>query len=200
MLRGLKSRLVDTAHGIINTLTNSQPAPVCKAALLMYCTHEKSCITDGWAGDWVLVVLFLTFKNYGGHCGNLQNSRLIPLPRWESQQHSCVLALKAAPTSSWFLLWLRLSTVRINSCVSLHTASNPLYVPQVDSNQGLQTPQGWLCGSSIWSWAKIRKKHAIPFDLYGTLNVFFFFLLTYILKREKTKGVWILFWMAHKSL
>ena len=46
---------------------------------------------------------------------------------------------------AWFLLWNALSTVvpYIDRCVPFQIMSNQLNVPQVDSNQVVETSQGW---------------------------------------------------------
>jgi hypothetical protein len=58
---------------------------------------------------------------------------------------------------SWFLLWHALSTVKpyIDRCVPFHIMSNQLNLPQVDSNQVVETSQGWSMETGC-TWAQVR--------------------------------------------
>lgn len=205
MLGGLKSRLVNTAHGIKNILTNSQFGILPKlpmASLPLSVTQLCSCtVHTRWVGGWLGPgCSFSYIQEFWRPLWNLQNGWLIPLPRWESQQHSCVLALKQLLHPHGFCsdydcqLWEQTAV-----CLSTPHLIHYMY-------------HRW---TPIKVYRHLRGDHVV--HLYGpelkfvkTWDSFwliwdnecrfFFFLLTYILKREKTNGVWILFWMAHKSI
>ena len=58
---------------------------------------------------------------------------------------------------AWFLLWHALSTVGpyIDRRVPFQIMSNQLNLPQVDSNQVVDTPQGWSMETGC-TWAQLR--------------------------------------------
>ena len=91
----------------------------------------------------------LPLKNDGGHCvlGDLQWFRnvLVPFPRDTDNPFDCM---------AWFLLWHALSTVGsyIDSCVPFQIMSNQLNLPQGDSNQFVETSQGWSMETGC-NWA-----------------------------------------------
>jgi hypothetical protein len=52
---------------------------------------------------------------------------------------------------AWILLWHALSTVGlyIDRCVPFQIKSNQLNLPQMDSNQVVETSQGWSMGNRM---------------------------------------------------
>ena len=85
--------------------------------------------------------------------GDLQCCRnvLVPFPR-SVPQHNSVFDLMA-----WLLLWLELSTVGLfikTDSVPFQIMSNQLNLPQVDSNQVVET-QGWSMETGC-TWAQFR--------------------------------------------
>jgi hypothetical protein len=58
---------------------------------------------------------------------------------------------------TWFLLWHALSTVGpyIDRCVPFQIMSNQLNIPQVDSNQVVETSQGWSMETGC-TWSQFR--------------------------------------------
>jgi hypothetical protein len=58
---------------------------------------------------------------------------------------------------TWFLLWHTLSTVQpyMEWCVPFQIMTNLLNLPQVDSNQVVETSQGWSIETGC-TWAQFR--------------------------------------------
>ena len=89
----------------------------------------------------------IPFKNFGGLCalGNRQNS-FQPSPDLCLTQ-SCLWALQAVYSTSWlgFCSFALICTVwpYIERCVPFQIMSNQLNLPQVDSNQGVETSKKW---------------------------------------------------------
>ena len=102
----------------------------------------------------------LPFKNDEGHgvLGDLQCCRnvLVPFPR-SVPTKSCLRALHSSDLIAWFLLWHALSTVGpyIDRCVPFQIMSNHLNLPQVVSNQVVETSQGWSMETGC-AWAQFR--------------------------------------------
>ena len=135
----------------------------------------------------------LPFKNYGGHCalGNLQCSRIFfSLPR-SVPQHNPVseLCRQFLQLMAWFLLWYALSAVRpyIDRCVPFQIMSNQLNLPQVDSNQGVETSQRWSREMG-GTWANVIAvlMSMWYFSFYFLINLVCFFVL-YTVHSDFTK-------------
>ena len=105
----------------------------------------------------------LPFKNDWGHCvlGDLQCYRIIC---WYPSPDLCLDTIPSPSSKdnsfdlmAWFLLWHALSTVEpyIDRCVPFQTFSNQLNLPQVDSNQDLETSQGWSMETGC-TWVQFR--------------------------------------------
>ena len=102
----------------------------------------------------------LPFKNDGGHCvlRDLQCCRIVLYPSPE-RYFDKILSLSSIDNSfdlmAWFLFWHALSTVGpyIDRCVPFQIMSNQLNLPQVDSNQVVETSHWWSMETGF-TWAQ----------------------------------------------
>ena len=87
-----------------------------------------------------------------------------PLCSWDPSPDLCldtIISRSSTDNSldfmTWFLLWHALSTVGhyIDRCVPFQIMSNQLNLPQVDSNQVVETSQGWSMETGC-TWAQFQ--------------------------------------------
>ena len=104
----------------------------------------------------------LPIKNDGSHCvfGDLQCRRhfLYPSPDlYLDTNLSRISTDNLFALMAWFLLWHALSTVSpyIDRYVPFQIMSNQLNLPQVDSNEDVETSQGWSMETG-WTWAQFQ--------------------------------------------
>ena len=133
----------------------------------------------------------LPFKNDGGHCvlGDHQCCRhfLVPFPRSVPQHNPVVSSTdNSFNLMAWFLLWHALSTVGpyIDRCVPFKIMSNQLNLPQVDSNQVVETSQGWSMETGF-TWAQLSLIDK-GLNTYVNKVLLFFLLLIHLQRFLKT--------------
>jgi hypothetical protein len=87
---------------------------------------------------------------------------LVPFPR-SMPQHNLASKLSLI-LMAWFLLWNALSTVGpyIDRCVPFQIMSNQLKLPEVDSNEVVETSQGWSMETGC-IWAQFRVSWKVYF-------------------------------------
>ena len=109
----------------------------------------------------VLVVPNFYFKNNGGHCVLGPSTLQKCFGTLPQECLDTILSLSSTDNSfdlmAWFLLWHALSTVwpYIDKCVNYQIMLSQLNLPQVDSNQVVETSQGWSMETGC-TWVQFR--------------------------------------------
>ena len=107
----------------------------------------------------------LPFKNDVSHCfggPSLLQNFFGTLPQICASTQSCLGALRTITSTSWlvFFFWHAVSTVGpyVDKCVPFQIMSNQLNVSQVDSNQVVETSQGWSMETGCTWGSRVRKQ------------------------------------------